>query len=180
MRVGRRRDLFAQDRHRCQRDGGDCAGRDRRGAPPGDRGDAGDEDRRGRPAQVSSEAVGGKRVAEARRRDTVVQDGEIGGMEDGVSGAREQRGGDERRISVRDADRDRREREEAQAGRERLLRAVAIDDESRERLADAGDDEEAGGQVKEVRRAVGKADDRHHPDIGASSRGGELHGSSVT
>ncbi|MCA1827308.1 MAG: hypothetical protein LC689_10275 [Myxococcales bacterium] len=75
-----------------------------------------------------------------------------------------------------------------EAGGERALRAVPVDDETGEGLADSGDDEEGGGEsaglgeahaelghepreerrddeVEEVGGGVGEADHRHHFDV---------------
>jgi hypothetical protein len=153
----------------------------------------------GGPADVAGEAVRRERVAEPARRDAAVQHGEVGGMEDRVSRSREQRREDQRGISRREPEDDGGERQEREARPEHALRSEAIDRESRQRLAHAGDDEEGGGeragageahaelghqpgeqrgddQVEEVRRRVGEADQRHDPEVDcAGRRRGSFH-----
>ena len=120
-------------------------------------------------------------------------------MEDGVSRSGEQRGRDERWVALRRCERQRRKRQQRKPGGKDALRAVPIHRESRRRLADAGHDEEPGGQrarlgeaevelrhqpgeqrgndqVEEVRSSVGEADERHHLEVAGAHRRGHAEG----
>lgn len=101
-----------------------------------------DEPRRRRPAQAAGDAVHRERVMEAWRRQALVQDREVGGVERRVAEPRERGREHERRHALRRGAGERSEREAAERGEQHRARADPVDDEAGERLAGSRDHEE--------------------------------------
>mmetsp|Transcript_120540 Transcript_120540/g.335638 ORF Transcript_120540/g.335638 Transcript_120540/m.335638 type:complete len:214 (+) Transcript_120540:1901-2542(+) len=156
-------------------------------------GDADQEHRRDRPAEVAADAMHREGMAQARRRHALVQDGEVRRVEGRVAQAGQRRRQHQPAKALRQPGCHRGERKARHRGEQHRPGADPVDQEARQRLADAGDHEEGGHQqaqlrvaqpeggdegreqrrqqhVKEVRTAVGDADGRDGGQVLAALR----------
>jgi hypothetical protein len=103
---------------------------------------AGHEHWRQRPAEVARQAVNRESVAESRRRDVAVQNGEIGGVEDAVAESGQGSNDGQPEVAIDSREQQRRQQKAADSRAQNAGGAVAIDEKSGQRLADRRDDEE--------------------------------------
>ena len=132
-----------------------------RDVPTEGAGNAGHEDRRNRPPEVARDAVDRKRVSQPRLTHALIEDREIGWMEDAVAETGERRTQHQPGIAGRQAQHDARERQHPDAEAEYPPATHAIDDEAGERLSDPADHEERRGQQSDV--GVAEREITHQP-----------------
>ena len=148
----------SQQRQHCQRPD---ARRQTGDAPTAGRGrDADQEHRRHRPAQVAGDAVDRERMAQARRRNALVQDREVGRMERRIAEARQRRGQQQPGIALRAGRRQRGDDKAAERREQHRPRADAIDQKPGQRLPDAGDEKEDADQQPQFRVAEAEFPDQ--------------------
>jgi len=134
-------------------------------------------------------------VAQPRRRDAPVEDREVGRVERAVADAGQHRGQQQTPPALCRRRRQRRQHEHAQRRQQHRPRTHAVDQEARQRLPDARDDEEGRHEqaelgvaqaevaderreqrrqqhVEEVGRAVRQADQPDDGEVGSGGSGG--------
>ena len=109
------------------------------------------------------------RMAQARRADPRVEQREVDRMEDAVAGARQRHEDEHHRVAGAGATAEHRHRKQRDAANRTRPRPIAVDDEARQRLDGARDDEEHRQQQSELRIA--------HAEAGAEPREQRRHAS---
>ena len=132
-----------------------------RDVPTQNAGDARHEDRRNRPPDVARDAVDRKRVSQTRLTHPLIEDREIGWMEDAVAETGERRTQHQPGIAGRQAQHDAGERQHPDAEAEDPPATHAIDDEAGQRLSDAADHEERRREQSDV--GVAEREIAHQP-----------------
>ncbi len=153
---------IAIDHHDGQDDGRQRGAAEAGHAPgAGGRGDASHEHRRCRPAQVAREAMHREAMAQALRREALVEDGEIHRVEGRIAQAGKDGGQHQLRIAVGGAGNDTGHRKAAERGKHDGAGAKAVDHKAGQRLAHARDDEKGRHQHAEL--GVAEAEVRDQP-----------------
>jgi hypothetical protein len=109
--------------------------------------------RRQRPAEAAGDAVDTERMAEARRVHLAVEQGEVDRMEDAIADAGHDGEQQQHRVMRAGREAEGRSGQQTEAGEQDRPRAEAVDDEARQRLHGARDDEEDRHQEPELRVA---------------------------
>ena len=151
--------------------------------------------RRERPAEAPGDAVHGERVAEPRSMDLAIEQRVVDRMKDAVADAGNHRESEQHRIAGARCEAEGGDGEQGQAAEQDRARTEVVDDEARERLHAARDDEEdrqheaelgeadvervleqeeerRQQQLAEMADAVREADQAHDLEVG-TGRGGE-------
>ena len=114
------------------------------------------------PADVAADAMHGKTVGHAGRRDALVEYGVVGRMEHAVAHAGQHGAQHQRRIAVRGGQGQRRHAQQKDTAKQHGARAEAVDDKAGQRLSHARDDEEHRHQQAQFR--IGQVEGRFQPD----------------